>query len=338
MIGKIRYDFLSAPRHFVKDRGSHVVLDLTGCPVVAQPSLHIVARGRTTLVALLHEQLGRCARVCQHVVLPAVRSLGQADVLVVDLDDPQHQPVPTQLLPFLEQHDVWLAYGNGSVSAQWLEAARWPKVHFVHCDGMNRSAGLQSLVTSLVKQFVGPPSDELAHHIVNRERRLQSVAELVRAICDNPWRVRHPSQLAAAAGRRLAALKTAVRELGFARVEHFITYVRWSGFEQLVSVYGMRGAVAQQLTGIADPSNQRRQLDRLRRGSPSAVRTVPGLIAMLTLVIVPQTIVVRGHTPMSLHTHPCPSIVGTACASPEDCAWIFHGSGSPAIVGNFGPA
>jgi hypothetical protein len=67
--------------------------------------------------------------------------------------------------------------------------------------------------------------------------------------------------------------------LGFTRVEHFITYVRWSAVEQLVSKRGLRLPVAQHLMGIADVSNQRRQLDRVRRGSPFALGSLGGAIA-----------------------------------------------------------
>jgi len=249
---------------------------LTGGAVSGTPSLHVVARERTTLVALLHEHLGRCARICLHTTLPSIRSIGSADVLVVDLDDPSTSPLPDHLLPFLDHHEVWLAYGNGSVAAQWLEAAQWPNLHFVYCDGMNRTAGLQSLVASLMKRLVGPPGDAIAALVVRREPRLRSVEVLVQVVCGGPWKVRHPSQLATAAGMRLTVLKRSLRELGFTRVEHFITYVRWSACEQLVSDCGMRMPVAQQLTGIADASNQRRQLDRLRRGSPSVVCGVAG--------------------------------------------------------------
>ena len=250
------------------------------------PSLHVVARERTTLLTLLNEHLGGCVRISQHLTVPPIRMVGSADVLIVDLDDPQHQPVPRNLLPFLDRQEIWLAYGNGSVSAQWLEAARWPNLHFVHCDTMNRAAGLRTLVASLVKKFLGPPGDEIAGLVLAREQRLRSVDQLVRAICANPWKVRHPSQLAATVRVGLSSVKRSVSVLGFARVEHFITYVRWSAFEQLVGNCGLRVPVAQHLTGIADRSNQRRQLDRLRRGSPSAVRALQGLIASVVFVLV----------------------------------------------------
>lgn len=248
------------------------------------PSLHVVARGRTTLFTLLNEHLGRAVRIRQHLTVPPVRTLGSADVLIVDLDDLQHQPIPRNLLPFLDQHEVWLAYGNGSVSAQWLEAAHWPNLHFVHCDTMSRAAGLRTLVASLVKRFLGPSGDEIAGLVLAREQRLRSVDPLVRAICASPWEIRHPSQLATTVGIGLSTIKRSLSELGFSRVEHFITYVRWSAFEQLVA-RGLRIPVAQHLTGIADRSNQRRQLDRLQRGSPSAIRALQGLLASLVFML-----------------------------------------------------
>ena len=246
-----------------------------------EPSLHVVARDRITLVALLNEHLGRRVRVRQYPVLPSPRHLAPGDVLIVALENPDHQPTPRELLPFLDRHDVWLAYGNGSISAQWLEAAHWPHLHFVHCGEMNRAAGMQSLAASLVKQFIGPGSQEIAELVIDRERVLGQAEPLVRAVCEQPWAVRRPCQLASVSGIGFAAVKRQLKQLGFARVEHFITYVRWIAFEQLVAVHGLRPMVAQHLTGIADSSNQRRQVDRLRRGSPLALRRLAALACIV---------------------------------------------------------
>jgi RND family efflux transporter MFP subunit len=254
-----------------------------------EPSLHVVAPDRSALVAVLEERLGRHTRVRHHATLPPVRTLGSADLLVIDLDDGRHSPDPRQLLPLLARLEVWLVYGDCTVSAHWLDAARWPNVHFVHCDEMERAAGLQSLTASLLQRVAGPSSAEIAALVLAREPGLEEVEPLVRAVCEGPWEVRHPAQLAAAAAISLAAVKRTLEALGFDRVEHFITYVRWVVFEQLVGVHRLRVPLARRLAGIGDPSNLRRQMERARRGSARALRRLKALGASLAILLVPLT-------------------------------------------------
>ncbi|MDP3938066.1 MAG: hypothetical protein Q8R92_08005 [Deltaproteobacteria bacterium] len=252
-----------------------------------EPSLHVVAPDRSALVAVLEERLGRHTRVRHHARPPPVRTLGSADLLVVDLDDGPHSRDPRQLLPVLARLEVWLVYGDCTVSAHWLDAARWPNVHFVYCGEKERAAGLQSLTASLLQRVAGPSSAEIAALVLAREPGLEEVEPLVRAVCEGSWEVRHPAQLAAAAAISLATVKRTLEALGFGRVEHFITYVRWVVFEQLVRVHRLRVPLARRLAGIGDPSNLRRQMERAQRGSARALRRLKALGASLAILLVP---------------------------------------------------
>ena len=259
----------------------------TGIAVGLEPSLHVVAPDHSALVALLEENLGRHTRVRHYATLPPVRTLGSADLLVMDLDDGPHSPDPRQLLPFLARLEIWLVCRGRTVSAHWLDAARAPNVHFVHCGGMERAAGLQSLTASLLRHIAGPGSAEIAALVLAREPGLAEVEPLIRAVCEGPWEVRHPAQLGAATTTSLAAIKRTLKPLGFSRVEHFITYVRWVVFEQLIGVHRLRVPLARRLAGIGDPSNLRRQMQRAQRGSARALRRLKALGASLAILLLP---------------------------------------------------
>jgi hypothetical protein len=67
-------------------------------------------------------------------------------------------------------------------------------------------------------------------------------------------------------------VKRTLSGLGFQRVEHFMTYVRWVAFEQILAAHRLRPSLASRLAGITDLSNLKRQLSRARRGSAKALR------------------------------------------------------------------
>ncbi len=252
-----------------------------------EPSLHVVAPDRSALVAVLEERLRRHTRVRHHTTLPSVRTLGSADLLVIDLEDGARSPDPRQWLPLFTHLEIWLVCESDTVSAHWLDAARLPNVHLVHCDGIERAAGLQSLTASLLQRVAGPGAAAIAALVLAREPGLAEAEPLVRAVSERPWEVRHPAQLSAAAGTSSSAAKRMIKALGFARGEHFITYVRWVIFEQLVGVKRLRVPLARRLAGIGDPSNLRRQMERARRGSPRALQRLKALGASLAILLLP---------------------------------------------------
>src|SRR6266545_952210 len=249
-----------------------------------QVSLHVIAHDCTALAALLQERLGSNVRVRRYVAVPPHHAISSGAVMVVYLDSPHTNVDPRRLLPFLDGHDIWLAYGNGKISAEWLDAVRWPNVRFVHCDAMDCEVGVRPLADALVKRVSGPGADEILALVLAKEPSLGGLESLVRALCENPWRVRHPVQLAAAAGNSLLHVRRTLRQRGFHRVEHFITYVRWVIYEQLVVIRRLHSAVAEHLAGITDRSNWHRQLLRARGGSPRGLRGLKSVVGSLAFL------------------------------------------------------
>ena len=176
-------------------------------------------------------------------------------------------PDAPNLLPLLTRLEVWLVAGERAVSPGWLDAVRWPGVKLTH-----GGEGFDAVASALLRRIEGPTGAEISALVLSREPGLTEVAPLVRAVCERAWEVRHPKQLAAALGTRLPAIKRTLLELGFHRVEHFMTYVRWVAFEQIMAAHRLRAPLASRLAGITDLSNLRRQLDRARRGSARALR------------------------------------------------------------------
>ena len=238
------------------------------------PTVHVVASARTSLLTGLEERLGRHARVEHHTSLPSAKAVHSTDILVIDLDDAAESPDAHNLLPLLTRLDVWLVAGERGVGPGWQDAVRWPGVKLTHCDTGERASGFDTVVAALLRRIVGPTGAEIAALVLAREPGLkgEEIAPMVRVVCERSWELRHPKQLAAALGVRLTALKRSLTELGFERVEHFMTYVRWVAFEQIMAVHRLRAPLAGRLAGITDLSNLRRQMSRARRGSARALR------------------------------------------------------------------
>jgi len=238
------------------------------------PTVHVVASARTGLLAGLEERLGRHARVQHHGELPGAKAVHSTDILVIDLDNGPDSPDAPNLLPLLTRLDVWLVAGERPVSPGWQDAVRWPGVKLTHCDSAERASGFDTVASALLRRIVGPSGAEIAALVLSREPGLtgEGIAAMVRVVCERSWELRHPKQLAAALDMRLTAVKSALRQIGFDRVEHFMTYVRWVAFEQIMAVHRLRGPLASRLAGITDLSNLRRQLNRARRGSAKALR------------------------------------------------------------------
>ncbi len=237
------------------------------------PTVHVVASARTSLVTGLEERLGSHARVQHHTDLPGAKAVHSTDILVVDLDDAPESPDAHNLLPLLTRLEVWLVAGERGVSPSWQDAVRWPGVKLTHCDTAERASGFDTVASALLRRIVGPNGSEIAALVLASESGLTGdIAAMVRVVCERSWELRHPKQLAAALGMRLPAVKRSLAVLGFERVEHFMTYVRWVAFEQIMAVHRLRAPLASRLAGITDLSNLRRQMSRARRGSARALR------------------------------------------------------------------
>ncbi len=238
------------------------------------PTVHVVASARTSLLAGLEERLARHARVQHHTTLPSAKTVHSTDILVIDLDNAPESPDAHNLLPLLTRLDVWLVAGERGVGSGWVDAVNWPGVKLTHCDAAERESGFDTVASALLRRIVGPTGPEIAALVLAREPGLagEQIAPMVRVVCERSWELRHPKQLAAAMGQRLLAVKRLLAEIGFERVEHFMTYVRWVAFEQIMAVHRLRAPLASRLAGITDLSNLRRQLSRARRGSARALR------------------------------------------------------------------
>ena len=231
------------------------------------PTVHVVASARTSLLAGLEQRLEGHAHVQQHAGFPSPKAVRSTDILVIDLDDAAESPDAATLLPLLTRLEVWLVAGERAVSPGWLDAVRWPGVKLTHGEG-----GVDGVATALLRRIAGPSGTEIAALVLAREPGLVEVAPMVRVLCERAWEVRHPRQLAAALATRLTTVKRTLVGLGFERVEHFMTYVRWVAFEQIMAVHRLRAPLASRLAGITDLSNMRRQMSRARRGSARALR------------------------------------------------------------------
>jgi hypothetical protein len=238
------------------------------------PTVHVVASARTSLLAGLEQRLEGHAHVQQHAGLPSPKAVRSTDILVINLDDAAESPDAATLLPLLTRLEVWLVAGERAVSPGWLEAVRWPGVKLTHnaATGAEEGGGVDAVATALLRRIAGPSGTEIAALVLAREPGLVEVAPMVRVLCERAWEVRHPKQLAAALGTRLTTVKRTLVDLGFERVEHLMTYVRWVAFEQIMAVHRLRAPLASRLAGITDLSNMRRQMSRARRGSARALR------------------------------------------------------------------
>jgi hypothetical protein len=167
---------------------------------------------------------------------------------------------------------TFLVSGDHSIAPEWLEISGHEHVQVLRCPGCSTSERFGKLVAAIEAEMHGPTGDQIATYVLSREPRFAAVAGLVRIICERPWDTRRPNVLGALTGTGLPALRRAVGELGFRRVEHFIVAVRLIAFEELVSRRLVSSRGARRLVGLIDPSNVSRQLRRARVGSPDAFR------------------------------------------------------------------
>ena len=104
----------------------------------------------------------------------------------------------------------------------------------------------------------------LVERVVEGNAILREARDLVAVVLQDPWKVRRPRDLARQAGVTLGAVK---RRCGsrLRRIENFIALTRWVALEHLTVTLGVGPKLARVLTGVADRSNFRHQVRRLRR-------------------------------------------------------------------------
>ena len=122
----------------------------------------------------------------------------------------------------------------------------------------------------------GPSGSELAKLVLAGGAVFRALEPLVEAVCSQPWRIRHPRDLAAAVEVPLTWLRRICCDAGFNRVEHFIVCVRVVAYEQLVVTGRMARSAARRRVGFDDPSNMRRHFSRALQRSPGIAVAIEG--------------------------------------------------------------
>lgn len=188
-----------------------------------------------------------------------------ASLVVVDLAHPPSIRVSEARRFTATSEAVLVAPDNGIVPARWLPVLDCPNAHraTLQMDEEDPYTALRSFLQGWASG-VQPP--DLALMVTNADSRLGDLPSEVRLILEDPWGIRRPRDLAAAAGDTMQGLLARCRTVGFRRIEHFITMVRVIAIEQLCQD-GMPRCQACLLVGVADRANFRRQVQRAERSA-----------------------------------------------------------------------
>jgi multidrug efflux pump subunit AcrA (membrane-fusion protein) len=140
----------------------------------------------------------------------------------------------------------------------------------VECDAAARRDGYASAVCALAGYLGGPTAEELATGVLKEEPQFRALSELVAAVCRSPGEIRHPADLARAAGLSRQVVAGLCGVVGYKRVEHFLCAVRVALHHCLVTHHRTSSSSAWTRAGVSDRSNFRRQVARAGEGSPQA--------------------------------------------------------------------
>ena len=246
---------------------------------MAKAAIHVVARDRAGLFAALSSQLAGFAQLRHWDSVPTAARVEATDLIVVDLTSQPARLAADGFAPLLERATLWLVTGEAPVHSGWVDLAARTAARVVGCGAADRAAGYAPVTEALLEDFARQTGRRLARLVLEHEPVFRPVEPLVELICQHPWRVRRPKDLATLTGLRIDGLKRSLAHLGFHRVEHFIVCVRMVAFEQLVARQRLPLAVARRLVGIGDPTNTRRQLKRARKRSGEAFLKLKSLVA-----------------------------------------------------------
>lgn len=233
--------------------------------------IHLLAVSKAPLFAVLSERVHARARVRWWASAPPSGALKPGDALVIDLLDGGSAVRADALLP-VQHIRAWLVTGKKPVAPAWLDFVTQGGDRVVRCHCT--SGGFESLITGLESELRGPSLEHIAALVLEHEPRFASMVGIVHALLEHPWEARHPGQLATLAAIPLTSLRSACRQLGFHRVEHFMTAVRLIAMDQLVVRHRLPERVARRLVGLADASNVMKQVRHAQTGSPEAFRTL----------------------------------------------------------------
>ena len=215
--------------------------------------IHLLAVSKAPLFAVLSTHVRARALVRWWTAVPPNGAVRPGDAIVVDLLDGGPPVQAALMVPALQHAKAWLVTGTNAVAPAWLDFAIQGGDRLVRCQCT--TAGFDSLITSLQSELRGPSLDRIAALVVEHEPRFAAMAGIVRALVEHPWEARHPGLLATLAAIPLTSLRSACLELGFHRVEHFVTAVRLIAMDQLLVRHRLPERVARRLVGLADASN-----------------------------------------------------------------------------------
>lgn len=242
-------------------------------------AIHVVAGDRTGLFHALSLDLAGFVQLRYWDGVPTPKGVEATDLVVVDLTSLPAEFAADGFAPLLERATLWLVTGEAPVHPAWVELAARTSSRVVGCGAADRAAGYTPVTEALLEDFSRQTGRRLARLVLEHEPVFRPVEPLVELICQHPWRVRRPKDLAVLTGQRIDGLKRTLAHLGFHRVEHFIVCVRMVAFEQLMARQRLPLVVARRLVGIGDPTNARRQLKRARKRSGEAFLKLKSLVA-----------------------------------------------------------
>jgi RND family efflux transporter MFP subunit len=242
----------------------------------------LLSKPPSRLYAPLAAQFKWLARIERSDTLPRVAP----DLLIVDLADAPSALDGTMVQPLARRCEVWLVVGQKAIPPAWLSLVAQSAVRIVPCDREACADGFRPLTRAVMRWLDTPRGKDLTALVLEAEPKFEAVAPLVRALCEDPVGIRHPSDLATAVGLPLGVVKRQCRALQFTRVEHVITAVRALGYQAALGTLKLAPRLASRLVGIRDWPNHHRQLERARSGSPHAWRAAAsaGMVAIAVLL------------------------------------------------------
>jgi len=242
-------------------------------------AIHVVAQDRAGLFEALSRDLAGFVHLKHWDGVPAATAVEATDCIVVDLTSLPAQFAADGFAPLLERATLWLVTDEAPVHSAWVDLAARTSARVVSCRAAERAAGYAPVTEAILEEFTRQTGRRLARLVLEHEPVFRPVEPLVELVCQHPWRVRRPKDLATLTGQRIDGLKRSLAQLGFHRVEHFIVCVRMVAFEQLIARQRLPLAVARRVVGIGDPTNARRQLKRARKRSGEAFLKLKSLVA-----------------------------------------------------------
>jgi hypothetical protein len=235
-----------------------------------EPRVHLVARSSEPLHSILGKALGSVGRILHWQSIPKLNLLKAGDTIVVDLleENPTVDAASVNRLP--KSLTLLLVTGDRRIDPEWIEVAVQSNARLVRW----RHESPRELITEIELAAHTISGMEIAQLVTEREPAFKGLEALVVSVCEHPWEVRHPKDLALASGFRFQRIRNMCQTRGFHRVEHFIVAVRMVALEGLIGPQRVPSGIAQMLVGISDATNARRQLRRARSGSPGAFKSL----------------------------------------------------------------